>query len=183
MRPRAQIPEIPSLSVKFLFFVPLLLSVLFPLGSVRSQTQPLAKKVDRILITKSTRTMNLLSHGQVVTTYKVALGGQPVGGKERFGDHKTPEGLYVVDWKNAKSQFHLALHISYPNAADRERARKLGVDPGGEIEIHGLGAKYGWVGARHRETDWTEGCIAVTNEEIDEIWKLVPVGTVVEIRP
>jgi len=88
-----------------------------------------------------------------------------------------------VDWKNPKSQFHLALHISYPNAADREKARKLGVDPGGEIEIHGLGAKFGWIGARHRETDWTEGCIAVTNEEIDEIWKLVPVGIPVEIRP
>jgi murein L,D-transpeptidase YafK len=141
------------------------------------------KKADRILIVKSTRTMTLMNGGKVLKTYKVALSAHSIGGKERVGDDKTPEGLYTVDWKNAQSKFHLALHISYPNAADRERAKKLGVDPGGEIEIHGLGAKYGWIGAAHRQVDWTAGCIAVTNEEIDEIWRLVPVGTVVEIRP
>jgi hypothetical protein len=141
------------------------------------------KKADRILVTKSTRTMTLMSGGNVLKTYKVALSAHSVGPKERVGDDKTPEGLYTVDWKNAQSKFHLALHISYPNAADRERAKKHGVDPGGEIEIHGLGAKFGWVGALHRQTDWTAGCIAVTNEGIDEIWRLVPVGTIVEIRP
>jgi len=141
------------------------------------------KKVDRIVIVKSTRTMTLLHGGQAIKTYKVALSAHSIGGKERVGDDKTPEGLYTVDWKNAQSKFHLALHISYPNAADRERARKLGVNPGGEIEIHGIGAKYGYLGALHRQTDWTAGCIAVTNEEIDEIWKIVPVGTTVEIKP
>jgi murein L,D-transpeptidase YafK len=141
------------------------------------------KKADRILIIKSTRTMTLMNNGKALKTYKVALSGHSIGGKERAGDDKTPEGLYTVDWKNAQSKFHRALHISYPNATDRERARKLGVDPGGEIEIHGLGAKYGWVGAAHRQVDWTAGCIAVTNGEIDEIWSLVPVGTTVEIRP
>ena len=116
-------------------------------------------------------------------TYKVALGSEPVGPKEQRGDHKTPEGVYAVDAKVAQSEFHRALHLSYPSAADRERARKMGVSPGGDVEIHGLGAKWGWVGAAHQEYDWTDGCVAVTNQEIDEIWPLVAVGTPVEIRP
>lgn len=127
--------------------------------------------------------MTLLRDGKVLKTYKVALSTVPIGAKEREGDHKVPEGLYVIDAKNAHSKFHLALHISYPNAADRERARKLGVKPGGNIEIHGLGANFGWVGSLHRQVDWTDGCVAVTNSEIEEIWPLVPVGTPVEIFP
>jgi murein L,D-transpeptidase YafK len=144
---------------------------------------PEAKKADRIVVLKSDRTMTLERDGHVVKTYKVALGGQPMGAKERQGDHKTPEGEYVVDAKNANSQFYLALHLSYPNVTDRARARKLGVSPGGDVEIHGLGKKYGWIGARHRLSDWTDGCIAVTNEEIEEVFGMVPVGTRVEIRP
>jgi murein L,D-transpeptidase YafK len=145
------------------------------------QSQP--QKVDRIVIVKSMREMTLMRDGKPVKTYKVALGTEPVGAKQRQGDHKTPEGNYLIDSKIEHSEFHHALHISYPSVADRERARKLGVSPGGDVEIHGLGAKYGWVGARHRLVDWTDGCIAVTNEEIDEIWPMVPVGTPVEIRP
>jgi len=140
------------------------------------------RKADRILILKSAHTMELLSHGQVLTTYKVAL-GDPNGPKVQRGDRKTPEGVYFIDGKNPHSLFHRALHLSYPNAADRERARKLGVSPGGDIEIHGLPAQYAWMGAAHRTIDWTTGCIAVTNPEIDEIWDLVAVGTPVEIRP
>lgn len=127
--------------------------------------------------------MTLFREGKVLKTFKVALSRVPIGAKEREGDHRVPEGLYVVDAKNAHSRFHLALHISYPNAADRERARKLGVKPGGNIEIHGLGSNFGWVGSLHRQVDWTDGCIAVTNSEIEEIWPLVPVGTPVEILP
>jgi murein L,D-transpeptidase YafK len=138
---------------------------------------------DRIVVLKSTRTLTLMRSGEVLKRYKVALGGHPVGAKEREGDHKTPEGEYIVDSKQWQSRFHLALHISYPSAADRERARKLGVDPGGAIMIHGLENKYAWVGAMHRQIDWTDGCIAVTNAEIEEIFRLVPVGTRVEIRP
>ena len=140
-------------------------------------------KIDRILVEKSRRTLKLMDGTAVVKSYKVALGATPEGAKDRQGDHKTPEGLYSVDGKNPKSQFHKALHLSYPNATDREHARKLGVKPGGDVEIHGLGAKWGWVGASHRLHDWTDGCIAVTNEEIDEIYPLVKVGTVVEIKP
>lgn len=142
-----------------------------------------ASKVDRIVIEKSKRTLTLMDGAKIVKTYKVAIGGQPVGAKDRQGDHKTPEGIYSVDAKNPNSQFHKALHISYPNPADRANARKLGVSPGGDVEIHGLGAKWGWIGAKHRLTDWTDGCIAVTNEEIDEIYPSIKVGTLVEIRP
>jgi murein L,D-transpeptidase YafK len=140
-------------------------------------------KADRIVVEKSTRTMTLMRDGIVLKTYKVALSREPVGAKEREGDHKVPEGEYVIDSKNPHSRFHLALHISYPNAVDKERARKLGVRPGGNIEIHGLDSKYAWVGSLQRRVDWTDGCIAVTNSEIEEIWPLVAVGTPVEIRP
>jgi murein L,D-transpeptidase YafK len=125
--------------------------------------------------------MELLSHGQVLKTYKVAL-GDPRGNKVQAGDKKTPEGVYTVDGKNPHSLFHRALHLSHPNAADRERARKLGVSPGGDIEIHGLPAQYAWLGRAQSATDWTTGCIAVSNPEIDEIWDMVAVGTPVEIR-
>src|SRR5882672_7062785 len=156
----------------------LLLLLFCPLG--RSNEPP--GKVDRIVVEKSARTMTLMRDGKVLKTYKVALSREPVGAKERAGDHRVPEGEYLVDSKNAHSRFHLALHISYPNAADRERARKLAVSPGGGVEIHGLEAKYAWVGSLHRQINWTAGCIAVTNPEIEEIYKLVPVGTPVEIR-
>jgi murein L,D-transpeptidase YafK len=139
--------------------------------------------VDRIVVEKSKRTLELMDGARILKSYKVALGGQPIGPKDRQGDHKTPEGIYSVDAKNPKSQFYKALHISYPNQADRTNARKLGVSPGGDVEIHGLGSKWGWLGAKHRLTDWTDGCIALTNEEIDEIYPLVKVGTPIEIRP
>lgn len=144
---------------------------------------PSPAKVNEIVIVKSAHRMTLLRGGQIVKTYRVALGGEPVGPKTREGDGKTPEGKYVIAANIAKSRFHRALLISYPNAADRERARKLGVNPGGAVEIHGLEAKFAWLGALHRQADWTAGCIAVTNVEIDEIWDMVDVSTPVEIRP
>lgn len=140
-------------------------------------------RADRIVIIKSARSMTLFSGDKILKTYKVALGTVPVGPKQTEGDHKTPEGNYVIDNKNSQSIFHLSLHISYPSPADRERARKLGSNPGGDIMIHGLAKQFAYLGPLHRQVDWTEGCIAVTNAEIEEIWKLVPVGTRVEIRP
>jgi murein L,D-transpeptidase YafK len=144
---------------------------------------PAARNIqaDRILIVKSTRTMTLLQGNKVLKSYKVALGGVPVGPKQIQGDHKTPEGNYTIDSRNEHSQFHLALHISYPSAADRVRARKLGASPGGDIMIHGL--PRGFSDARYTRTDWTDGCVAVTNAEIEEIWNLVPLGARVEITP
>ena len=133
-------------------------------------------RVDRIVIHKSRREMLLLSGDAVVRQYRVALGRTPVGPKLQEGDGKTPEGRYVIDRRNPRSAYHLSLHISYPDAADCERARAAGVDPGGDIMIHGL--KNG----ECREGDWTQGCIAVTDDEMDEIWKLVADGTRVVIE-
>jgi murein L,D-transpeptidase YafK len=150
---------------------------------VSGAPKKLPPQADRIVIVKSQRTMTLLRNGVALKTYKVALGHEPQGAKTKQGDNRTPEGLYAIDLRNPHSQFHLALRISYPNATDREHARRLGVDPGGAIMIHGLPASYAWMGALHRQTDWTLGCVAVTNPEIEEIWSMVPLGTAVEIKP
>ena len=139
-------------------------------------------KADHIIIVKSKHSMVLMANGKPLKSYRVAL-GKSSGAKERQGDHKTPEGEYVIDQKNAQSRFHLALHVSYPNAADRKRAHDAGVDPGGAIMIHGVEPQFAWLGPLQHEVDWTDGCIAVTNREMDEVWQLVPVGTPVEIKP
>ncbi|QOY86895.1 L,D-transpeptidase family protein [Paludibaculum fermentans] len=159
-----------------LAFASCLLAV--PLALLRA-----AEQADRIVIHKARRELLLLQNGKVFRTYKVALGKQPVGAKVQQGDMRTPEGLYRIDGRYARSQYHRALHISYPNESDRARARKLGVQPGGDILIHGLPNGQGAVGKAHLQSDWTWGCVAVTDEEIEEIWKLVPNGVVVEILP
>jgi len=138
---------------------------------------------DKILIEKKERLLTLISKDKVLKTYKIALGGNPNGPKERQGDNKTPEGTYVIDSRNKDSRYHLSLHISYPNEKDKKRAKELGVSPGGDIMIHGIKNGFSWMGDLHAERDWTKGCIAVTDEEIEEIDKLVPNGTIVEIRP
>jgi murein L,D-transpeptidase YafK len=139
--------------------------------------------VDHIVVYKRDRKLVLLSSGKEIKRYRVALGGDPIGPKTRHGDHRTPEGSYVLDSRNPNSHFYKAFHISYPSSKDTTSARKLGVSPGGDIMLHGLGKEYGWVGKAHTLHDWTDGCIAVTNEEMDEIWQLVRVGTPIEIRP
>jgi len=139
--------------------------------------------VDRILIEKNARRLMLISQGEVLKSYNIALGGNPIGPKERQGDGKTPEGIYVIDGRNKGSRFHLSLHISYPNERDKIRAKELGVSPGGDIMIHGIKNGFSWVGDAHTTVDWTKGCVAVTDEGIEEIGKLAPNGTIVEIRP
>ena len=138
---------------------------------------------DKVLIKKKERRLTLLSNNEVIKTYKIALGGNPIGPKERQGDNKTPEGTYIIDSRNRDSGYHLSMHISYPNDKDKMRAKELGVSPGGDIMIHGIKNGLSWVGASHAEVDWTKGCIAVADEEMEEIYKLVPNGTIVEIRP
>jgi tetratricopeptide (TPR) repeat protein len=138
---------------------------------------------DKILIEKKERRLMLISKGEVIKTYKIALGGNPDGPKERQGDNKTPEGTYFIDSRNKDSQYRLSLRISYPNERDKKRAKELGVSPGGDIMIHGIKNGFSWVGDFHTDVDWTKGCIAVTDEEIEEIEKLAPNGTIVEIRP
>lgn len=141
------------------------------------------RKVDRVLVLKREHQLLLLSGGTIVKTYSVAIGRGGYAPKQREGDHRTPEGLYQIDHRKKDSRFHRALHVSYPNQADRDRARKLGANPGGDIMIHGIANGLGWLGPLHRAIDWTDGCIAVTDTEIEEIWSLVPDGTPVEIRP
>lgn len=116
-------------------------------------------------------------------TYRVALGRAPTGAKEYEGDQRTPEGIYRIDFHKPDSDYHLALHISYPEQADLERAAAQGLSAGSDIMIHGLPNGRGWIGRFHRRNDWTAGCIAVTDFEIEEIYRVVPDGTPIEIRP
>jgi murein L,D-transpeptidase YafK len=136
---------------------------------------------DKVLVLKGERKLLLMKGDEVLKTYSVSLGGSPVGPKVRQGDSKTPEGKYVLDRHNAKSQYHRSIHISYPNAEDVARAKKLGVPPGGDVFVHGQ--PHDFSGTSQQLGDWTDGCIAVTNAEMDEIWRAVPDGTVIEIRP
>jgi len=138
---------------------------------------------DKIVIEKSKRRLTLLWKESPVKSYRVALGGEPEGKKQCQGDQRTPEGLYSITSRNAQSAYHRSLRVSYPNAEDIANARRLRCSPGGDIMIHGITNGYGWIGAGHALKDWTLGCIAVTDQEIEEIWDAVPNGTVVEIRP
>lgn len=139
--------------------------------------------VDKVLVLKGKRRMHLLRRGMILRTYQISLGRTPAGKKVRQGDGKTPEGWYTLDTRNPRSKFYRALHVSYPNEADRARARAMGVSPGGAIMIHGEPNHLRNIGFNGKGVDWTEGCIALTNREIDEIWNAVPDGTPIEIRP
>lgn len=138
---------------------------------------------DRVLIEKAERRLTLYAGARVLKTYRVALGRNPVGPKQREGDGRTPEGRYVIAGRNPGSAFHLSLRISYPGPDDLRRARTAGVSPGSNIMIHGLRPGIGWIGSLHRVTDWTAGCIAVTNAEMDELWRAVADGTPVDVVP
>lgn len=140
-------------------------------------------QADKVVVLKSKRLMLLLSHGEILRAYRVALGKQPVGPKTAAGDKKTPEGIYILDTRKADSKFHKAIHISYPSESDAIYAQRNGASPGSDIMIHGLPDDLKHIGPLHRYIDWTDGCIAVTNPEIEEIWKLVPDGTLIEIKP
>lgn len=140
-------------------------------------------KADKVLVVKGERRLYLLRDGEILKSYRVALGKEPRGTKLHEGDGRTPEGRYVLDARNAASNFHRAIRISYPGPADRARARALGESAGGLIMIHGLPNERPAWGEEHWMFNWTSGCIAVTNREIDEIWDSVELGTPIEIRP
>ena len=160
-----------------------LVPIVIVLFTMTVLAQKPAETVDRLVVYKSQHKLVLLSREKEVRSYKVALGTEPVGPKTRQGDHRTPEGSYILDAQNPASHFYKAFHISYPNSKDTANARKLGVSPGGDIMLHGLAKEYAWVGKSHVLHDWTDGCIAVTNEEMDELWKWVRVGTPIDIKP
>ena len=144
---------------------------------------PRGTQADLLVVHKSTRHMDVYSHGVVLRSYAIALGHSPVGPKRRQGDHRTPEGRYIIDRHNPYSTFHRSLHVSYPSSADSTRALAAGYPPGGEVMIHGMRNGSGWLGRLHLVYDWTDGCIAVTDAEIDELYRIVPDGTPIEIRP
>src|SRR3972149_6410307 len=134
-------------------------------------------KADRIVVLKNDHKMLLYANGQVIRTYKVALGRGGLEKRERAGDHRVPEGTYVIDWRNPNSRYHLSLHISYPNPADRERAKRLGVDPGGDIMIHGLPNGRGWIGCLPRLGGVNQRGGAGTESANEENWEMGPDGT------
>jgi murein L,D-transpeptidase YafK len=146
--------------------------------ATRDAASAMIGRADEVLVDKSDRQLQLLRDGAVIATFPVALGFAPDGHKTQQGDGRTPEGRYVLDWRNPKSRFYLSLHVSYPNAADKAQAAARGVSPGGDIFIHGtpwLATVTGW--------NWTLGCIAVSNVDMDAIWASVADGTPIEIRP
>ena len=137
---------------------------------------PAAQRADAIRVHKAQRRLELLRDGQVIAHYRVALGDAPVGHKRQQGDERTPEGDYRISFRNDRSRFHLSLRVSYPDEVDRRQARQRGVDPGGDIMIHGGTPAY-FTG------DWTDGCIALRNADMEAVWQRVPTGTPIRILP
>jgi len=150
----------------------------YPKGKLPNDTQ-----IDSIIVYKSKRQMSVYSNGQLLKNYKISLGRQPVGAKKFEGDKKTPEGVYFIDDKNPNSGYHKNLGISYPDKDDIENAMTFGKSAGGDIKIHGIKNRIGFIGKFHRWIDWTSGCIAVTNDEIDELFKAVKMEARIEIKP
>ncbi|HZR36094.1 MAG TPA: L,D-transpeptidase family protein [Nevskia sp.] len=161
----------------------MLLLLLAAIQRLQPEPAPVLLRADRILVEKAQRRLTLYRGAVALRSYRIALGAQPVGPKFREGDGRTPEGIYSIDRRNPASRYHLALHLSYPASRDRARAAAEGVAPGGEVMIHGMRNGLGWLGPLHRLRDWTRGCIALTDAEIDEVARAAPDGTVVEIRP
>jgi murein L,D-transpeptidase YafK len=155
----------------------LALFFLIPCGAIGGE------KADKVLVIKSESKLYLLKENKIFATYHVAFGANPEGHKRRVGDERTPEGRYLLDFKKPDSDFYKSIHISYPNEADIKRARQSGVSPGCCIMIHGQKNGLGWLAWIAQRFDWTDGCIAVTNSAMDEIWEAVRVGTPIEIKP
>ncbi|MEP3948002.1 L,D-transpeptidase family protein [Ascidiaceihabitans sp.] len=155
------------------------------INASQPQTPPPAvakqHQAHEVLVIKSTRELHLLRNGGTFKRYAVSLGAAPSGHKTQEGDERTPEGKYIIDWRNADSIAHLSLHISYPNSDDKARAAANDTAPGGNIMIHGLPNGWGWLNKLHLAWDWTDGCIAVTNKQMREIWAHVPNGTPITI--
>jgi murein L,D-transpeptidase YafK len=141
------------------------------------------EKADMVLVDKSESKLYLIKNGKVVSEYSVAFGANPKGHKQQEGDERTPEGKYILDFKKKDSAFYRSIHISYPNERDKKRAKETGDNPGGSIMIHGQKNGLGWLSWITQHFNWTDGCIAVSNSEMNEIWEAVNVGTPIEIKP
>ena len=160
-------------------FVLALIVLLVP-GLTQASEFPVA---DRVVIEKDARLLHLMHDGKAFRTFKIALGIRPVGDKKSEGDFKTPEGKYTLDHRNPNSEFFLSIHVSYPNSTDRREAANLGVEPGGAIMIHGQPNEPSRSEAYYRTQDWTNGCIAVSNSDMIDIWLMTGENTPIEIRP
>ena len=157
-----------------------------PVSEIPAQIQPRPETqslVDKVLVIKSQRRLQLISRGEPLKTYRISLGKQPMGAKEREGDSKTPEGLYWLDWRKTSDRYNLAMHISYPNIRDAARARNEGISAGSMIMIHGTPVDQEYPEWYFHTLDWTEGCIAMRNDDMREVWGMVKDGTLIEIRP
>lgn len=141
------------------------------------------QKADAVLVVKSEKRLYLLNKGEPFASLPVTFGGQPKGHKQVLGDQRTPEGHYLLDYKNINSKFYKSIHVSYPNALDKAKARELGQSPGGEIMIHGQTNGWEWAAPIVQLFSWTDGCIALTNKDMDLVWAAVNPGTPIEIRP
>jgi murein L,D-transpeptidase YafK len=140
-------------------------------------------KASAVLVVKSQKKLYLKNGEKILKEYSVVFGANPKGHKEKEGDEKTPEGKYYLDYKKSDSAYYKAIHISYPSEKDKQKAKEKGVDPGGQIMIHGQRNGFGWLSFIMQWFNWTDGCIAVTNKEMDEIWNAIEVGTPIEIEP
>ncbi len=177
-------PGLSALMKKIIFILPCILLLSAAIYYFYPEKKlPENSVIEKIVVTKSERKLAVYSHGVLLKTYKVSLGRHPIGPKEFEGDRKTPEGQYTIYQNNPQSTCYKNLGISYPNADDLERCRKTGQRPGGDIKIHGMLNGQDYWGKFHRFVDWTAGCIAVTNEEMDELYEHTPVGTPIEINP
>ena len=139
--------------------------------------------VDLVQVIKSKRQMFLIEQGKIIKQFTIALGANPIGHKQQEGDERTPEGRYILDYRNPNSGYFKSLHVSYPNKQDLARAKAKGVDAGGMIMIHGQRNGFGWAASLTQRRDWTNGCMALSNEDMQVVWDLVQVGTPIEILP
>lgn len=180
---RCELTKMPRRIVVLLVTTGLLVGAIYLYAHHNSNSLPAGTSIDGITVAKSERQLSVWRDGHKLKTYRVALGRNPVGAKQQEGDMKTPEGYYKIDSRNPHSDYHLALHVSYPSQEDTAQAAKRGLNAGFDIMIHGIRNGAGWIGAFHRMHDWTAGCIAVTDEEIEELYRITPDGTPIEIRP
>lgn len=157
-----------------------LLAVLLVMASALSNA---IEKADRVVVVKSSKTLSLYRDQKLIRAFPVVFGANPIGHKQQEGDERTPEGQYTLDFKKADSAFYKAIHISYPSAQDVESARKRGVSPGGSVMIHGQKNHLGWASFISQHFNWTNGCIALTNEDMELVWQAVDAGTPIEVKP
>ena len=177
MSDRVMKARVAKMVPRCLFAVSLILAIAIPAQVLGDQA------ADAVLVVKSERRLYLLRENEAIASYPVTFGSNPQGHKAREGDERTPEGRYELDWKNAHSAFYKAIHVSYPNASDRAEAAANNEDPGGAIMIHGQKNGYGWLSPLSRFFNWTDGCIALSDSDMEEVWQKVEAGTPIEIRP